>query len=57
MKMRTDLSALNDEDYLAYKRAFEAKKQKKWRRKMRKLGIPVASNMSVKQRKELYASR
>jgi hypothetical protein len=51
MRRRTDLSKLNNEDYRAYKRAYEAKRQRKYRRKMKKLGIRISSNLSVNQRK------
>lgn len=55
MRRRTDLSKLDDDAYRAYKRAYNAKRQRKYRRKMRKLGIPISSNLSVNQRKALRA--
>jgi hypothetical protein len=55
--IRTDLSKLSDADYHEYKRKFNAKRQKKYRRKMKRLGIPIASNMSFAQRAKHYASK
>lgn len=53
MRRRTDLSHLDDDAYREYKRAYDAKRQRKYRRKMRKAGIAIASNLSVNQRKAL----
>jgi hypothetical protein len=52
VKPRTDLSKLNDDEYRAYKRVYNAKRQRKYRRKMKKLGIDISSNMSINQRRE-----
>jgi len=52
-KARTDLSKLSDEDYAKYKRAYHAKRQRKWRRMCRKLGRIASSNLSVNQRKAM----
>lgn len=57
MTRREVIAKLNDEEYALYIKKREAKRQKKWRRKMKKLKIPVASNLSRLQRIELRKAK